>query len=161
MATLRLLLALLLMAVGTTFGALAISGYYEPHMTHGQLVTAPAPSTLPQSIEKPRLNLWLPKHGFAGTAEAPAAKPLPVPATPSPPPAKPLAPAQGYLVQMGVFSNIANAEDLKGRLDKAGIPAHIEARVQVGPFKNKAEAEAAQKKLAEMGLSGLLLSPRK
>jgi hypothetical protein len=75
MATLRLLLALLLMAVGTTFGALAISGYYEPHMTHGQLVTAPAPSTLPQSIEKPRLNLWLPKHGFAGTAEAPAAKP--------------------------------------------------------------------------------------
>jgi len=93
--------------------------------------------------------------------QAPATKPLPVPATPSSTPAKPLAPAQGYLVQMGVFSNIANAEDLKGRLDKAGIPAHIEARVQVGPFKNKAEAEAAQKKLAEMGLSGLLLSPRK
>ncbi len=62
---------------------------------------------------------------------------------------------------MGVFSNITNAEELKGRLDKAGIPAHIEARVQVGPFKNKTEAEAAQKKLAELGLSGLLLSPRK
>jgi cell division protein FtsN len=62
---------------------------------------------------------------------------------------------------MGVFSNIANAEELKVRLDRAGIPAHIEARVQVGPFRNKAEAEAAQKKLADMGLSGLLLSPRK
>ncbi|HWV17717.1 MAG TPA: SPOR domain-containing protein, partial [Rhodocyclaceae bacterium] len=74
---------------------------------------------------------------------------------------RPLTPGQGYLVQMGVFSNIANAEELKGRLDKAGIPAHIEARVQVGPFKNKVEAEAAQKKLAQMGLSGLLLSPRK
>ena len=73
MATLRLLLALLLMAVGTTFGALAISGYYEPHMTHGQLVTAP--NTPPQPVEKPRLNLWLPKHGFAGTADGPAAKP--------------------------------------------------------------------------------------
>lgn len=74
---------------------------------------------------------------------------------------RPLTPGQGYLVQLGVFSNIANAEELKGRLDKAGIPAHIEARVQVGPFKNKVEAEAAQKKLAQMGLSGLLLSPRK
>lgn len=95
--------------------------------------------------------------------QPPAARamPAPMPATSAPKPAKPLAPGQGYLVQMGVFSNIANAEDLKGRLDKAGIPAHIEARVQVGPFKNKAEAEAAQKKLAEMGLSGLLLSPRK
>lgn len=101
---------------------------------------------------------------------APAVPPPPPPpvtriAPASPPPAtrpaKPLTPGPGYLVQMGVFSNIANAEDLKGRLDKAGIPAHIEARVQVGPFKNKAEAEAAQKKLAEMGLSGLLLSPRK
>jgi len=76
-------------------------------------------------------------------------------------PTRPLAPGQGYLVQMGVFSNIANAEELKGRLDKAGIPAHIEARVQVGPFRSKVEAEAAQKKLAQMGLSGLLLSPRK
>lgn len=93
----------------------------------------------------------------------PAVKPLPpvAPVAPVVRSPRPLTPGQGYLVQMGVFSNIANAEDLKGRLDKAGIPAHIEARVQVGPFRNKAEAEAAQKKLAEMGLSGLLLSPRK
>lgn len=75
--------------------------------------------------------------------------------------ARPLAPGQGYQVQMGVFSNLDNAQDLKQRLDQAGIPAHIEARVQVGPFRSKAEAEAAQKKLAQMGLSGLLLSPRK
>ena len=75
MATLRLLLALLLMAVGTTFGALAISGYYEPHMTHGHLMTAPAPNTAPQPIEKPRLNLWLPKHGLAGVDDGPSSKP--------------------------------------------------------------------------------------
>lgn len=74
---------------------------------------------------------------------------------------RPLAPGQGYQVQMGVFSNLDNAQDLKRRLDQAGIPAHIEARVQVGPFRSKGEAEAAQKKLAQMGLSGLLLSPRK
>lgn len=87
--------------------------------------------------------------------------PKPTQASAPPAPARPLTPGQGYLVQMGVFSNIANAEELKVRLDRAGIPAHIEARVQVGPFRNKAEAEAAQKKLADMGLSGLLLSPRK
>lgn len=97
-------------------------------------------------------------------SESTAAPTLPPP--PPPPvvksaPVHPLTQNQGYLVQMGVFSNIANAEELKGRLDKAGIPAHIEARVQVGPFKNKAEAAMAQKKLSEMGLSGLLLSPRK
>src|SRR5262245_49564336 len=71
MATLRLLLALLLMALGTAFGALAISGYYEPHMPHGQLVTAP--NIAPQPIEKPRLNVWLPKQGLM-TAEEPSAK---------------------------------------------------------------------------------------
>lgn len=109
----------------------------------------PAPS-VPEATAAPAVPL---------PPQPPAPKPTQVSAPPAP--AKPLAPGQGYLVQMGVFSNIANAEDLKSKLDKAGIPAHIEARVQVGPFRNKAEAEAAQKKLAEMGLSGLLLSPRK
>ncbi len=43
MARLRLLLALFLMAVGTWFGALAISGYYEPPMMmHTEPTVAPA-----------------------------------------------------------------------------------------------------------------------
>lgn len=66
-----------------------------------------------------------------------------------------------YLVQMGVFNNVANAEELRSKLEKAGIPSQIEARVQVGPFNNKLEAENAQKKLAELGLQGLLVSARK
>jgi hypothetical protein len=73
MARLRLLLALLLIGVGTTFGALAISGYYEPHMRHGQAMTAPAIPAQP--ADKPRLSLWLPKHGFAAEVAKPAAKP--------------------------------------------------------------------------------------
>jgi hypothetical protein len=73
MARLRLLLALLLMGVGTTFGALAISGYYEPHMRHGQAVTNAA---IPAQVaDKPQLNLWLPKHGFAADVGKPAARP--------------------------------------------------------------------------------------
>lgn len=90
------------------------------------------------------------------------------PANPRPVATAPIRPLTGadeasrrYLVQMGVFSNVANAEELKARLDKAGIPTQIEARVQVGPFANKAEAEAAQRKMAAMGLNGLLVSGRK
>jgi hypothetical protein len=40
MARLRLLLALCLIAVGTTFGALALSGYYGPQATQNQLSVA-------------------------------------------------------------------------------------------------------------------------
>src|ERR1700674_876715 len=43
MARLRLLFALFLMSLGTWFGALAISGYYEPHMMmRTEPVAAPA-----------------------------------------------------------------------------------------------------------------------
>ena len=110
---------------------------------------------------------------FAGISQA-VREPLvskPViaqPANPRPVATTPIRPLTGadeasrrYLVQMGVFSNVANAEELKARLDKAGIPTQIEARVQVGPFASKAEAEAAQKKMAAMGLNGLLVSGRK
>jgi hypothetical protein len=40
MARLRLLLALCLIAVGTTFGALALSGYYNPNVPARQLNVA-------------------------------------------------------------------------------------------------------------------------
>ena len=124
------------------------------------------PITRPEPRPDPRPQPVVPESTATPTLPLPpqpAIKPTPpvAPVVSQVRPPRTLAQGQGYLVQMGVFSNIANAEELKGRLDKAGIPAHIEARVQVGPFKNKVEAEAAQKKLAQMGLSGLLLSPRK
>jgi len=90
MARLRLLFALFLVAVGTTFGAFAISGYYEPHMRHGQSMTAVSSGT-PQPAEKPQLALWLPKPGFvAGEKKAPAkpkvaAKTVPTKAKPPSP----------------------------------------------------------------------------
>ena len=48
---------------------------------------------------------------------------------------------------MGVFNNVNNDQELLARLQKNGIPAQIEARVQVGPFKTKAEADEARTKL--------------
>lgn len=62
-------------------------------------------------------------------------------------------------LQLGVFSNPANAEDLRARLEKNGIPAIIEARVRVGPFATRAEAESARLKLKELGIDdGLLVT---
>ena len=67
-----------------------------------------------------------------------------------------------FQLQMGVFNNLANAEELKTRLEAAGVPAHIEARVQVGPFASRREAEQAREKLKSLGMEpGLIVAARK
>ena len=73
MARLRLLFALFLVAVGTTFGAFAISGYYEPHKLHGQSMMVVS-SGAPPSAEKQQLALWLPRRSLVGIDDRPAAK---------------------------------------------------------------------------------------
>ena len=61
-----------------------------------------------------------------------------------------------------MFNNVANAEELRAKLELAGIPAQIEARVKVGPFATREEAEVARKKLASLGLDpGYLTATRK
>lgn len=86
-------------------------------------------------------------------------QPAAAPATP-----RPLAQvAEGvkrFLVQVGVFSNHANAEELVAKLHDAGIPAQIESRVQVGPFASRAEADAARSKLKALGIDDGLLVRR-
>lgn len=59
-------------------------------------------------------------------------------------------------IQIGVFSDHANAEALLAKLREAGIPAHIESRVLVGPFASRAEAEAARAKLKQLGIEETL-----
>jgi DedD protein len=78
----------------------------------------------------------------AKPAEAPAVKPL----------AQAIEAARHFLVQVGVFSSVANAEELRAKLELAGVPAQIEARVQVGPFASRQEAEQARAKLKELGI---------
>lgn len=68
--------------------------------------------------------------------------------------------ARRFLIQVGVFSNHANAEELLQKLNAAGIPARIESRVQVGPFATRAEADAARPKLKSMGIDDGLLVRR-
>jgi DedD protein len=67
-----------------------------------------------------------------------------------------------FALQLGVFNNLANAEELRARLELQGIPSSIEARVQVGPFKTREEVESAREKLRALGMeSGIMISLRK
>ena len=85
----------------------------------------------------------------AGAGIAPAAE--------SHPTAKAKLPSGPYL-QVGVFVHPANAAELKAKLEAQGIPVFVATRVQVGPFKNKKDAEAMREKLNAMGLSSLLIN---
>ncbi len=76
-------------------------------------------------------------------------------------PASALAVMRGFVLQMGVFTSTANAEELRIKLEKNGIPASIESHVQVGPFKTRQEAMDAQVKLKALGLGGGMLVPPK
>ena len=66
----------------------------------------------------------------------------------------------GYAVQAGVFSDPRRAEELHAKLTLEGIPSTIEARVEVGPFKTRQEAEAARAKLNALGIDAVVLPPK-
>ena len=63
----------------------------------------------------------------------------------------------GYALQAGVFSDSQRAEELRAKLVAEGIPATLETRVLVGPFNDRAEADAARVKMQAMGVSSVLL----
>ena len=64
---------------------------------------------------------------------------------------------QGFVVQVGVFTTVDNAQALQTKLKDQGIPAFLETRLVVGPFRDRAEAEAAQRKLKELGVGGVIV----
>lgn len=67
-----------------------------------------------------------------------------------------------FVLQMGIFNDVANALHLNEKLKQGGIPSRIEARVQVGPFKTRAEAESVRAKLIGLGITaGPLIPVRK
>jgi DedD protein len=78
----------------------------------------------------------------------------------TPPPSVAPRVATGFMVQAGVFVNTRRAEELHARLLQNGIPATLETRVQVGPFKTQAEAQAARAKMKALGIEGVVLPPR-
>ncbi|MBK6908494.1 MAG: SPOR domain-containing protein [Rhodocyclaceae bacterium] len=61
-------------------------------------------------------------------------------------------PPRQFALQLGIFSNFVNAEELRAKLEAAGIPTTVEARVRAGPFATRGEADAARVKLRQMGI---------
>lgn len=93
-----------------------------------------------------------------GTPTAPSARVVQVqPAPPAPSPVSRL--FSGFLLQAGVFNNVQRAEELHAKLTLSGVPSTVETRVQVGPFKTRQEAEAAQARLRELGIETMLVAP--
>lgn len=121
-----------------------------------------APATARQAGMKPAESVVAPAkpdaakeiaHGIPKRtvpAHAPASRPL----------ARAADTSRHFLIQVGVFGNHANAEELVTRLQAAGIPAQIESRVQVGPFASRAEADAVRAKLKSLGIDDGLLVRR-
>ena len=66
----------------------------------------------------------------------------------------------GVMLQLGVFGDADNAARLQQRLAAAGFEATLQSRVVLGPFPDRAAAEAAQRRLdAGKQPSGILLPP--
>lgn len=66
----------------------------------------------------------------------------------------------GFVLQAGVFNSVQRAEELHAKLTLSGVPSSVETRVQVGPFRTREEAEAAQAKLRELGIDSILVPTR-
>lgn len=125
---------------------------------------APAPAgatAVPQAPAAKPATTTLAPETVAVPQEAASTTPKPVEAAPArlQPSAAPRL-FTGYLLQAGVFSNVQRAEELHAKLALNGIPSSLEARVQVGPFKTKAEADAAREKMQSLGIDAVMIPPR-
>ena len=95
----------------------------------------------------------------AETTQLPAARPVAAAPVSRKPPNPPKL-FSGYALQAGVFSDTHRAEEAYTQLVEAGIPASLETRVQVGPFKSKSEALAAKGKMKALGIEAMMLPRR-
>lgn len=118
-----------------------------------------APAAAPAEAAPPDV---APNSGPAdGMATGAASMPTPAAVAAQPAPVPAPAPPDGYLVQLGVFGALENAEALRADLAARGLPVRVEGRVVVGPFADKAAAEAARVRLRrETGAVGFVVPPR-
>ncbi|HEU4663456.1 MAG TPA: SPOR domain-containing protein [Dokdonella sp.] len=131
--------------------------------------TTPAAASLPETIATvdTATAKASPPPAPAPAEVASAAPPKPAPAKPEPARPQPVetakpGPGQAangrYYVHLGVYANVKNARDLVASLKKGGFPASAEAseyqgkpaeRVRVGPFADRAAAEAARLRIKQ------------
>ena len=78
------------------------------------------------------------------------------------------APAAGrYVVQVGAFAEAGRAQEVRGKLERAGLKTYTHVadtkegpriRVRVGPFADKAEANKAAAKIKQLDLPAAILT---
>ncbi len=135
----------------------------RPEVAAKPALPRPTPAVRAAGVQKPAEAR--PAEAKAAEPKAPVLSAAPAAAAPaaaSSAAAQPSPPRLflGYALQAGVFSDPRRAEELAARLVREGIPATIEARVQVGPFKTRAEADATREKMKGLGVEALLLPPK-
>lgn len=125
---------------------------------------------LPTVVDTPAEGTAAPATTPPPAAKPAAAKPAATKSANRPPvrnpmasrPSAPYGESPGWALQVGLFSNPDNAEEVRQKLEAAGIPAIVETRVRAGPFASRAEADAAHAKLRALGLGeSLLVSVKK
>jgi len=116
----------------------------------------------PSTSSKPPVSAVAAKSAEPSSELASTPKTPPSPSAAAESPSKPLLSKllSGFAVQAGVFSDPRRAEELQAKLLQEGIPSSIEARVEVGPFKTRAEAQAAREKMKALGIDTVLLLPK-
>ncbi len=128
-----------------------------PRTAHSPAVPQPS-AAAPAPVSAP-----VPAPAGAVTSAVRPAAVVSAPATQAPAPqVAPTAlstPAPAYVLQFGVFSSVATAENLRARLAQAGIPSQLETRVVVGPFADRKDALAAQARLRDKGIDVGTLTP--
>jgi len=108
----------------------------------------------------------IPEPPQAAVKPAPESRPANEPKK-SPATSKPVAPVEkGWLVQVGVFSQMENAKRLHDKLTQKGYTAMLDppnpekgktVRVEVGPYKDVAAARAAQARIQnDVGIKGVV-----
>ena len=110
------------------------------------------PAEVPEATEGAGPSARQPAGQRAAATKPPATIASPAPGS--------LEPQQGFVVQVGVFTTIDSAQALHAKLKEAGMPAFLETRLVVGPFRDRAEAEAARRRLNEIGVSGVIVQRR-
>jgi DedD protein len=128
-----------------------------PGESAGPLKLAQSPANAAAKIV-PESTSGIVPESTGGTSRA-AAKTAPKASAepPAPPAVSKMAPgAAGFVVQLGVFQSVEHAQSLQAKLKEQGIPTTLETRVIIGPFQDRAEADATQRKLKALGVSGLV-----
>ena len=169
----RLIAAAIL--IGLAIGGLTLvdrfrdrpTGLKPPHEPSQALITPPASAPdVPALKTEPPITPPPPPQVVNNGTLAPPLDSAGV--RPSQPPVTQTAPAditavvpgKAYIIQVGVFASPANARALQKKLRRAGIEANLETRVQLGPFKDKREADKALARAKKLGINAVLVSSR-